>query len=123
MRDEVEGDCDLCQSPLIIKRGRFGKFIACSTYPDCKFTKPIGLGIACPEDDCKREIASRRSKKGRTFYGCTKYPDCKFTSWDKPKAEACPECKHPFMVEKWKKNEDPSILCPECGFKKTNVAA
>ena len=74
-------------------------------------------------DNCKGEIAPRRTKKGRTFYGCTKYPDCKFTSWDKPKAEACPECKHPFMVEKWKKNEDPSILCPECGFKKTNVAA
>ena len=121
--DEVDGDCDLCSSPLIIKRGRFGKFIACSTYPDCKFTKPIGLGIACPEDGCKGEIAPRRTKKGRTFYGCTKYPDCKFTSWDKPKAEACPECKHPFMVEKWKKNEDPTVLCPECGFKKTNVAA
>ncbi|MZH15497.1 MAG: type I DNA topoisomerase [Nitrospinae bacterium] len=121
--DEVEGDCDLCNSPLIIKRGRFGKFIACSTYPDCKFTKPIGLGIACPEDNCKGEIAPRRTKKGRTFYGCTKYPGCEFTSWDKPKAEACPECKHPFMVEKWKKNEDPTILCPECGFKKTNVAA
>ena len=121
--DEIEGECDKCNSPLIIKRGRFGKFIACSTYPDCKFTKPIGLGIACPEDDCKGEIAPRRTKKGRTFYGCTKYPDCKFTSWDKPKAESCPECKHPFMVEKWKKNEDPTILCPECGFKKTNAAA
>jgi DNA topoisomerase-1 len=120
--DEVEGDCDKCKSPLIIKRGRFGKFIACSTYPDCKFTKPIGLGIKCPEDGCKGEIAPRRTKKGRTFYGCTKYPDCTFTSWDKPKAEACPECKHPFMVEKWKKNEEPSTLCPECGFKKTNAA-
>ena len=121
--DEVEGDCDKCKSPLIIKRGRFGKFIACSTYPDCKFTKPIGLGIKCPEDGCKGEIAPRRTKKGRTFYGCTKYPDCTFTSWDKPKDEACPECKHPFMVEKWKKNEEPSTLCPECGFKKTNAAA
>jgi DNA topoisomerase-1 len=121
--DEVEGDCDKCKSPLIIKRGRFGKFIACSTYPDCKFTKPIGLGIKCPEDSCKGEIAPRRTKKGRTFYGCTKYPDCTFTSWDKPKDEACPECKHPFMVEKWKKNEEPSTLCPECGFKKTNAAA
>ena len=121
--DEVEGECDKCNSPLIIKRGRFGKFIACSTYPDCKFTKPIGLGIKCPEDGCKGEIAPRRTKKGRTFYGCTKYPDCTFTSWDKPKAEACPECKHPFMVEKWKKNEEPSTLCPECGFKKTNAAA
>ena len=121
--DEVDGVCDLCESALIIKRGRFGKFIACSTYPECKFTKPIGLGIACPEDNCKGEIAPRRTKKGRTFYGCTKYPDCKFTSWDKPKNEPCPECKHPFMVEKWKKNEDPTILCPECGFKKINAAA
>ncbi len=121
--DEVEGDCELCQSPLIIKRGRFGKFIACSTYPDCKFTKAIGLGIPCPEETCDGEIASRRSKKGRTFYGCTKYPDCKFTSWDKPIGEACPECKNPFLIEKWKKNEHLSVLCPNCGFKKTGAAA
>ncbi len=121
--DEVEGNCDKCESPLIMKRGRFGKFIACSNYPECKFTKPIGLGISCPEDACKGEIAARRSKKGRTFYGCTKYPDCKFTSWDKPVGEACPECKNPFLIEKWKKNEDPSVLCPSCGFKKTDAAA
>jgi DNA topoisomerase I len=121
--DEVEGNCDKCESPLIMKRGRFGKFIACSNYPECKFTKAIGLGIACPEETCEGEIAPRRSKKGRTFYGCTKYPDCKFTSWDKPVGEACPECKNPFLIEKWKKNEDPSILCPNCGFKKTNAAA
>ena len=121
--DEVEGNCDKCESPLIMKRGRFGKFIACSNYPECKFTKPIGLGISCPEEACKGEIAARRSKKGRTFYGCTKYPDCNFTSWDKPVAEPCPECKNPFLIEKWKKNEDPSILCPSCGFKKTDTAA
>ena len=121
--DEVEGNCDLCSSALIMKRGRFGKFIACSNYPECKFTKAIGLGIDCPEETCKGEIAPRRSKKGRTFYGCTKYPDCKFTSWDKPVGEACPECKNPFLIEKWKKNEDPSIQCPNCGFKKTNAAA
>jgi DNA topoisomerase-1 len=106
-----------------MKRGRFGKFIACSNYPECKFTKPIGLGISCPEEACEGEIAARRSKKGRTFYGCTKYPDCKFTSWDKPVAEACPECKNPFLIEKWKKNEDPSTLCPSCGYKKTDAAA
>lgn len=121
--DEVEGNCDKCESPLIMKRGRFGKFIACSNYPECKFTKAIGLGIACPEETCEGEIAPRRSKKGRTFYGCTKYPDCKFTSWDKPVGEACPECKNPFLIEKWKKNEDTSILCPNCGFKKTDAAA
>jgi DNA topoisomerase-1 len=106
-----------------MKRGRFGKFIACSNYPECKFTKAIGLGIDCPEESCEGEIAPRRSKKGRTFYGCTKYPDCKFTSWDKPIGEACLECKNPFLVEKWKKNKDPSVICPNCGFKKTNVAA
>ena len=121
--DEVEGNCDKCESPLIMKRGRFGKFIACSNYPECKFTKAIGLGITCPEEACEGEIAARRSKKGRTFYGCTKYPDCKFTSWDKPVAEACPECKNPFLIEKWKKNEDPSTLCPSCGYKKTDSAA
>lgn len=121
--DEVEGNCDKCEAPLIMKRGRFGKFIACSNYPECKFTKAIGLGISCPEEACKGEVAARRSKKGRTFYGCTKYPDCKFTSWDKPIGEACPECKNPFMIEKWKKNEDPSVLCPSCGFKKTDAAA
>lgn len=121
--DEVEGNCDKCESPLIMKRGRFGKFIACSNYPECKFTKAIGMGISCPEEACEGEIAARRSKKGRTFYGCTKYPDCKFTSWDKPVAEACPECKNPFLIEKWKKNEDPSILCPSCGYKKTDAAA
>ena len=121
--DEVEGNCDKCESPLIMKRGRFGKFIACSNYPECKFTKAIGMGISCPEEACEGEIAARRSKKGRTFYGCTKYPDCKFTSWDKPVAEACPECKNPFLIEKWKKNEDPSTLCPSCGYKKTDAAA
>ncbi len=121
--DEVEGDCDLCGAELVMKRGRFGKFISCSDYPKCKFTKQIGTGVACPEKSCEGEIAARRSKKGRTFYGCTKYPDCKFVLWDKPIAEACPQCKNPFLVEKWKKNEDPSMVCPSCGFKKTNTAA
>ncbi len=121
--EEVDGACDKCQSPLIMKMGRFGKFIACSNYPECKFTKPIGLGISCPEENCKGEIAPRRTKKGRTFYGCSLYPDCKFTSWAKPVAEACSECKHSFMVEKFKKEEGVSIVCPECGFKKAHVAA
>jgi DNA topoisomerase-1 len=121
--DEVEGSCDKCESSLIMKMGRFGKFIACSNYPECKFTKPVSLGISCPEEGCKGEISPRRTKKGRTFYGCSKYPDCEFTSWAKPVSEACPECKHPFMTEKFKKEEGVSIVCPECGFKKAHVAA
>ena len=121
--EKVDGNCDKCQSPLMIKMGRFGKFIACSNYPECKFTKPISLGISCPEESCKGEISPRRTKKGRTFYGCSLYPDCSFTSWAKPVGEACPECKHAFMVEKFKKEEGVSIVCPECGFKKAHVAA
>ncbi len=120
--DEVEGNCDKCESPLIMKMGRFGKFIACSNYPECKFTKPVSLGISCPEEGCEGEISPRRTKKGRTFYGCSKYPDCSFTSWAKPVAEPCPECKHSYMVEKFKKEEGVSIVCPECGFKKAQLA-
>ena len=121
---KAEGNCDKCDSPLIIKVGRFGKFMACSAYPDCKFTKPISLGVSCPEPDCKKGyVSARRSKKGRTFYGCSEYPNCTFTSWDKPVAEPCPECKSPYMVLKWKKNEGESLLCPKCNFKKSHEAA
>ncbi len=120
----VEGVCDKCQSSLILKVGRFGKFIACSNYPDCKFTKPIDLGIKCPKNDCKGKIAARRSKKGRMFYGCTAYPNCDFVSWDKPVPEPCPKCDNAYTVEKWKKDEGTSIICPEseCDYKKPAVA-
>ena len=120
----VEGACDKCQSSLILKVGRFGKFIACSNYPDCKFTKPIDLGINCPKDACKGKIAARRSKKGRMFYGCTAYPNCDFVSWDKPVPEPCPKCDNAYTVEKWKKDEGTSIICPEseCDYKKPAVA-
>ena len=116
----VEGTCEKCQSSLVLKVGRFGKFIACSNYPDCKFTKPIDLGIKCPKDDCKGKIAARRSKKGRMFYGCTAYPNCDFVSWDKPVPEPCPKCNNAYTVEKWKKDEGTSIICPEseCDYKK-----
>jgi DNA topoisomerase I len=123
--EEVEGKCDKCESPLMMKMGRFGKFIACTNYPECKFTKPVSLGISCPEEGCEGEISPRRTKKGRTFYGCSKYPDCTFTSWEKPVAETCPapDCKQPYLVEKFKKEEGLTIVCPQCGFKKAHVAA
>jgi DNA topoisomerase-1 len=120
---KAEGNCDKCNSPVVIKVGRFGKFMGCSAYPDCKFTKPISTGVSCPEPDCKGYISARRSKKGRTFYGCSEYPNCTFTSWDKPVAESCPECNNPYMVQKWKKNEGESLLCPKCNFKKSTEAA
>lgn len=121
--ETVEGECEKCQAPLILKMGRFGKFVACSKYPECKFTRPIDLGISCPEEGCKGNISPRRSKRGKTFYGCSQYPNCNFISWDKPVDEACPECKHPFLVEKWKKDKGVSIVCGKCGYKKSEAAA
>ncbi len=90
MTDEV---CDKCEKPMIIKYGRFGKFMACSGYPDCKNAKPIiqEIGVPCPEEGCGGQIVERKSKKGK-FYGCSNYPNCKFASWNKPLNERCKKC-------------------------------
>lgn len=124
VNEPVEGKCDKCESALIMKIGRFGKFIACSNYPTCKFTKPLSLGVSCPTEGCKGYISARRSKKGRAFYGCSEYPKCTFTSWDKPVPEACPMCKAPYLVEKWKKNEGKYLMCVKegCDYKVTVAA-
>jgi DNA topoisomerase-1 len=116
---EEEGDtdyglCDTCNSPLVLRTGRYGKFYACSTFPKCKFTKPFNILMPCPLPDCKGDISLRRSRRGRVFYGCTKYPDCNFSSWDPPVDHKCPQCEHPFMVTKSTKKKGDFVLCPEC---------
>jgi DNA topoisomerase-1 len=93
--------CPTCGKPMVIKHGRFGKFIACSGYPECKTTKPVTLGIKCPEANCAGEIVQRRSRRGKIFYGCSAYPDCKFVLWNRPVAEPCPRCQAPFIVERF----------------------
>jgi DNA topoisomerase-1 len=93
LADEPTGDaCPKCGKPLIVKTGRFGKFIACSGYPDCKFTQSfqVKTGAKCPE--CGKDLLQRVSKKKRTFYGCSGYPDCKFITSYKPVAQPCPQC-------------------------------
>jgi DNA topoisomerase I len=99
--DEI---CPTCGKPMVIKHGRFGKFIACSGYPECKTTKPVTLGIACPETGCTGQIVERRSRKGRTFFGCSAYPNCKFVVWQRPVNEPCPKCGAPFVTERVLKN-------------------
>lgn len=101
IRDEPTGEsCDKCGMPMVYKMGRFGKFLACSGFPDCRNTKPIvkDTGVGCPKCG-KGQIVERRSKKGRLFYGCDRYPECEFVSWDKPVAKPCPDCGG-MMVEK-----------------------
>ena len=111
--------CPVCSSPMVIKSGRFGRFLACSNYPTCKTTKPITTGVKCPEPDCKGEITEKRSKRGKVFFSCTKYPACKFASWDKPVAQPCPQCGAPFLVEKRQRSGGVSLACinKECGYK------
>lgn len=110
MKLEVTGElCTSCGSQMIIKSGRFGKFLACSKYPECKTTRALSLGVACPE--CGGSIAERRTKKGRVFYGCTKYPACKFASWDRLVKETCPKCSSPALVVKSNKASS-SVKCP-----------
>ena len=92
--------CPTCGKPMVIKHGRFGKFIACSGYPDCKTTKPITLGIACPEPGCSGQLVERRSRRGRTFYGCSAYPNCTFVVWQRPIPEPCPKCGAAFVTER-----------------------
>ena len=83
--------CDECGAPMMIKRGKYGKFLSCSRFPACKGMKKMTTGVRCPK--CKQgEIRERKSKKGRVFYGCARYPECDFVSWDKPLPEPCPTC-------------------------------
>lgn len=109
--------CPNCGAAMVVKMGRFGKFLACSRYPECKTAKPISLKIPCPLG-CGGEVVSRGSHRG-VFYGCNKYPDCKFVSWNKPVNRACPQCATPYLIEKYNKTFGPHIACPnkECDYK------
>ncbi|HBU85018.1 MULTISPECIES: type I DNA topoisomerase [Paenibacillus] len=114
IEDEVSDEiCEKCGKPLVYKLGRFGKFLACSGFPDCRNTKPIikDIGVTCPK--CKEgHVVERRSKKGRIFYGCDKYPECDFVSWDKPSAKPCPSCGS-LMIEKRNK-QGTRLQCTSC---------
>jgi DNA topoisomerase-1 len=116
-QETLSETCGDCGSPLVIKYSRFGKFMACSRYPECKFTKSINkeIGMKCPKPDCGGQIIERRSKRGRMFFGCSLYPKCNFVSWDKPLGEACPKCGHPYLVQKFSKKTGAAIACPNEG--------
>lgn len=109
-------NCDICGAPMVIKMGRYGKFVACSRFPDCRNTKPIvkKIGVKCPK--CKQgDVVERKSKKNRTFYGCSRYPNCDFVSWDQPVGRDCPKCGH-FLVYK-KTRQGRQVKCPNCDYK------
>ena len=121
---ETDEVCEKCSSKMVIKRGRYGEFMACSRYPECKNTKPIPTGVACPEDSCDGQIVQRQSRKGKIFYSCSEYPKCKFAIWNRPVAQACPQCSYPILEEKTNRNDGFFLYCSQCKYKevKENVA-
>ncbi len=106
--DETGEVCEKCGKPMVIKYGRYGRFMACSGYPECKNVKKIvnETGAACPK--CGGKIIERKSKKGRVFYGCSEYPKCDFVSWDPPSKENCPVCGKVLLQ---KKTKDKRLYC------------
>ncbi|WP_438446885.1 type I DNA topoisomerase [Gorillibacterium sp. sgz5001074] len=117
IQDEVSDEvCEKCGRHMVYKMGRFGKFLACSGFPDCRNTKPIvkGTGVVCPT--CKvGHVVERRSKKGRVFFGCDKYPDCDFVSWDRPVGRDCPDCGELLIT---KTNRSGTVIqCSKCDYK------
>lgn len=115
--DEQTGEvCPDCGKPMVIKNGRYGKFEACSGYPECKYIKPKEKAPVVEVCDCPKcggKIVERKTKRGKVFYGCGSFPKCKVAVWDKPTGELCPEC-HSLLVE----NKDSKIKCSACDYEK-----
>ncbi len=111
--------CTICGQLMAVKKGRFGDFLGCSTYPLCKSIRPISTGVDCPEEGCGGYLTQKRSKTGKTFYSCSRYPDCKFAIWDRPVAEACPQCQAPFLLEKKSRDGTVKLVChnSDCGWR------
>lgn len=111
--EETGEMCPNCGSPLVVKQSRYGKFIACSNYPECKYIKnnnEVNIIMDCPK--CDGKVVEKRTKKGKIFYGCNNYPKCDFASWDKPIDEKCPECGN-YLIEK-----NGKVKCSNCDFEK-----
>ena len=122
LEDEVSDiECEKCGRLMVYKHGRFGKFLACPGFPDCRNTKPIlkEIGVACPKC-AEGQLVERRGKRRRVFFGCNRYPECDFIIWDRPVGRACPECGQPLIVKRSGKGEGTeTIQCSsgECSHK------
>jgi DNA topoisomerase-1 len=117
--------CEKCGRPMVVKRGRFGDFLACSGFPECKNTRSVNsnggesIGMKCPAENCDGDVVERTSKRGKRFYGCSRFPECTFASWDLPVNKPCPKCGAPYLVEKTTKRDGTVRRCHQqgCGYK------
>lgn len=117
LTEKTDEICDKCGNYMVIKYGRYGKFLACSNYPDCDFTKSllVKTGVDCPK--CDGDIVVRKSKKGRTFYGCSNFPKCKFMTWNQPLNKKCPNCDSILVVQNRKNKKIIKCSNKECDYK------
>jgi DNA topoisomerase I len=124
--ETTDKTCEKCGRKMVLKHGRYGEFLACSGYPECKNTQSVNGGnsskkinVPCPQENCDGDIVEKKSKRGKTFYGCNRFPQCNFASWEKPVNCPCPECNAPFLVEKSTKKDGTFLKCPNksCGYK------
>jgi len=118
-----KGICEKCGRPMVLKNGKFGPFVACSGYPECKniwSAEPVNTNVPCPNKACPGMLVEKTSKKGRKFYSCNQYPNCNFAMWDKPVDEICPECGSPVLAVKEKRGSKPVLVCRNkgCNFSK-----
>jgi DNA topoisomerase-1 len=109
--------CEKCGRPMVYKQGRYGKFLACSGYPECKHIRAQTTGVKCPEEKCTGELVQKVSKKGKVFFSCNRFPKCKFATWDRPVPKKCPSCNKPFLLEK-KTKKGTVLQCMDnaCGY-------
>jgi DNA topoisomerase-1 len=113
------GTCPQCGSDLVLKKARTGsRFIACSSYPQCKYAHPFSTGVSCPQEGCPGQLVEKSSKRGKVFYACDQYPKCTYALWDYPVPEACPKCGSPVLVRKATKARGEHLACPnkKCSY-------
>ncbi len=116
-KEYTDKKCQECSQPMVVKSGKFGRFLACSDYPTCKYTAAISIGIKCPK--CPEgEIVQKQSRFRRVFFSCNRWPKCDFAAWDKPVAKPCPQCQFPVVTEKTTKRMGLIHRCSkkECGW-------
>ena len=108
--------CPECGSDMVVREGRYGRFLACRRYPECKGSLPLLIGVDCPS--CGKPLAEKRTRKGKLFYGCSEYPDCTYIVNNRPYPTPCPKCANPFLVYKGTKTGDGELFCPAegCGY-------
>ncbi len=132
LETELDEPCPDCKakgidSKLVIKFGRYGDFIACPRFPDCRYSRPVvkETGVACPEEKCPGRIIERKTKRGKPFYGCSEYPSCKFAVWGKPYPTPCPQCGAAFLVERgWRGRRGKGLKCATegCGYSQDKMS-